>query len=126
MKKLKELIKKPLFIISVIAVVFLLAWFFYSRRKQPYLNNGRSDWAGETDFPDKLAFETAKPSGLKVGDKIKIEQVSNNLTKDAIGGEKVVLEVMLPSQTYHKAHWFVVDHPAVSDPFKTPGTYQKV
>ena len=123
---MKKLIKKPLFIVAVIAVVFLIAWFFYSRRKRDYEDWGNSNWAGETDFPGKLSFRTEKPSGLKVGDKIKIVQDSQNPPYRSIDGEKVVLEIMLPSQTHHKDHWFVVDQAHPGSGTQTPGTYQKV
>lgn len=122
---MKKLIKKPAFIIALLVVVFLLAWFFYSRRKRPYLDYGRSDWAGDTDFEGKLAFKTVKQPNVKVGDKILVEQ-EPGAKYTQIDGEHTVLEVLLPPRSWDKKHfWIVVDSPHPGNGPADPGKYRK-
>ena len=59
--------KKAIIIIVIILAAGIAAWYFWSRRKRPYEDFGRADWAGDTGLKT-LAFRLSHKPSVKAGD----------------------------------------------------------
>jgi uncharacterized protein YpmB len=117
--------RKAIIIIVIILAAGVAAWYFFSRRKRPYEDYGRADWAGDTSAKT-LAFRLSHKPSVKVGDVIDIVQDNGNAQYKQINGLAEVTEVLTPSQAWDKtSHWIVTDKPHPGNGAQEPGTYKK-
>ena len=117
--------KKAIIIIVILVAAGVAAWYFWTRRKRPYEDYGRADWAGETSAKT-LAFRLSHKPSVERGDVIEIVQDNSNAEYRSNNGLAEVTHILTPSQSFDNvSYWIVTDKPHPGSGAQEPGTYKK-
>lgn len=118
--------KKYIIIVGLLLAVGLASWYYYSRRKRPFEDYGRSDWAGDTD-KKKLSFRLTHKPSLKRGDELSISFDNSAHNFPQMDGVATVVEILGPSKSHdEKSYWIVTDKPHYGNGPQETGYYKQV
>ena len=103
--------KRIIVVVGILAVVGILSWYFWKRRKMPFEDYGRADWSGDTTR-QTLSLKTSHKPIVKVGDTIDIVFDNASVKYPSMAGKAEVVQILTPSQSWNKeSYWIVTDKP---------------
>ncbi len=117
--------KRLILIVGILIAAGAIAYYFYKRRKRPFEDFGRADWAGDTTNKT-LAFRLAHEPSVKKGDVIDV--IFDDVTAyPSMEGEAEVIEVFGPSKSWDKkSYWIVTDKPHKGSGGQEQGVYRRI
>jgi hypothetical protein len=117
--------KRLIVIVGILIAAGAFAYYFYKRRKRPFEDYGRADWAGDTSRQN-LAFKLSHKPSVKKGDIIDV--IFDSPSKyPSMEGEAEVVDVFGPEKSWDKqSYWIVTDKPHKGSGPQEQGVYRKV
>jgi len=117
--------KKYIVIIGLLLAVGLVSWYYYKRRKRPFEDYGRSDWAGDTSLAN-LAFRLSHKPSLKKDDEISIVFDNSKHLYPEMDGPAKVVDILTPDDSYdEKSYWIVTNKEHRGSGPQETGYYKK-
>ena len=118
---MKKLLTNKYAISALVLAAIFAAWYFYGRRWKRFSDNGQggalSQLNGGRDIGGGVGFVSNEPHGLKVGDRVTIEQ-DPGAKWPSYNGEATVAFVI-------NDNIFAIDKPFKGNSPVNPGRYRK-
>ncbi len=117
--------RKYIIIIGLLVAVGIVSWYYYSRRKRPFEDYGRSDWAGDTE-KENLSFRLSHKPSLKKGDEVSIVFDNSSHLYPQMDGVTTVVDILGPDDAWdEKSYWIVTDKPHYGNGPQETGYYKQ-